>query len=277
MFDSFRQQFAQVTNPPIDPLREQIVMSLETSLGGETNPFEEAPSHVARLITNSPILSEGKFLRLLGFPDQSFAHQRIDLNYPQEVALAEALADICDKAVDAVRDKRPTLVLSDRAIAPDKLPVHALLATGAVQQRLISEGLRCDANIVVETGTTRDPHHYATLIGYGATAVYPYLAYEVLHDIQQCDDGSRCDSAKAGGNYRRGINKGLYKIMSKMGISTINSYRGAQLFEIVGLHEEVVSACFANTPSRIQGLELCGPRPGPAPPGDARPGTCASR
>jgi glutamate synthase (NADPH/NADH) large chain len=254
LFDSFRQQFAQVTNPPIDPLREQIVMSLETSLGGETNPFEEAPSHVARLITNSPILSEWKFQRLLDLPDPSFAHQRIDLNYPQDVPLVEALADICDKAVAAVRNKRPTLVLSDRAVAADCLPVHALLATGAVQQRLIREGLRCDANIVVETGTTRDPHHYATLIGYGATAVYPYLAYEVLHELQQSDESSLVDSAKAGSNYRRGINKGLYKIMSKMGISTINSYRGAQLFEIVGLHEEVVAYCFANTPSRIQGL-----------------------
>ena len=144
--------------------------------------------------------------------------------------------------------------------------MHALLATGAVHHRLIEEGLRCDANIVVETATARDPHHFAVLIGYGATAVYPYLAYEVLNDMIRRGEIQSVDAAQAGVNYRRGINKGLYKIMSKMGISTIPSYRGAQLFEIVGLHHEVVDLCFRGTTSRIQGADFRGPGPRPPAP-----------
>jgi glutamate synthase (NADPH/NADH) large chain len=256
LFDSFRQQFAQVTNPPIDPLREQMVMSLEVSFGGEGNPFAEHPSHVARLYTSSPVLSEGKFRRLLALDDPRFAHAHIDLCYPESVKLHEAIEDICDKAVAAARAHKPILILSDRHIAPDRLPVHALLATGAIHHRLIREGLRCDANLVLETATARDPHHFAVLIGYGATAVYPYLAFEVLHRMVESGESSGGDPIQVATNYRRGINKGLYKIISKMGISTINSYRGAQLFEIVGLHDEVVSMCFAGTTSRIQGMSF---------------------
>jgi len=255
LYDNFRQQFAQVTNPPIDPLREQMVMSLETSFGGESNPFEEKPSHVARLITSSPVLSEGKFRRLLALADPAFAHKRIDLNYPAETDLRAALEDIGERAVAAVRAGRSQIVLSDRDVEPQKLPVHALLATGAVHFRLIREGLRCDGNVVVETATARDPHHFAVLIGYGATAVYPYLAYETLHDLMR-EEATTASLSKVGVSYRRGINKGLYKIISKMGISTINSYRGAQLFEIVGLHREVIDLCFAGTVSRIQGIDF---------------------
>ncbi len=256
LFDSFRQQFAQVTNPPIDPLREQMVMSLETSFGGEGNPFEEKPLHVARLYTSSPVLSEGKFRRLLALDEPRFAHARIDLNYPESATLREALEDICERAVAAVRAGNPILVLSDRDIARDRLSVHALLATGAIHHRLIREGLRCDANMVLETATARDPHHFAVLIGYGATAVYPYLAFEVLHQLVESGESTGGDPIQVATNYRRGINKGLYKIISKMGISTINSYRGAQLFEIVGLHDEVVDMCFAGTTSRIQGMSF---------------------
>jgi len=256
LFDSFRQQFAQVTNPPIDPLREQMVMSLETSFGGEGNPFQEKPDHVARLVTNSPVLSEAKFQQLLALDAPRFAHARIDLGYPAEFGLREALEDICERALAAVRAGRPILVLSDRDIDPQRPPVHALLATGAVHHRLIRAGLRCDANIVLETGVARDPHHFAVLIGYGATAVYPYLAFEVLHHLVQSGASGAADPSQIGVNYRRGINKGLYKIISKMGISTIVSYRGAQLFEIVGLHDEVVSVCFEGTASRIQGMRF---------------------
>ena len=156
----------------------------------------------------------------------------------------------------AVRSGHLILVLSDAGAQRGKLPVHALLATGAVHHRLIDEGLRCDANIVVETATARDPHHFAVLIGYGATAVYPYLAYEVVHDQIRRGEIQSVDVNQAGVNYRRGINKGLYKIISKMGISTIQSYRGAQLFEIVGLHSSVVDLCFKGTTSRIQGMHF---------------------
>jgi len=253
LYDYFRQKFAQVTNPPIDPIREQIVMSLETCLGREKNLFEETPEHADRLLVDSPVLSQGKFDRLLAIDDPAYAHAVIDLAYPKGTRLEDALHRIADEAEAAVRDGKTVLVLSDRRIAPDLLPVHALLATGAVHHRLVNAGLRCDANIVVETATARDPHQFACLIGYGATAIYPYLAYECLADMArrgEIPDGVKPRLAE---RFRAGINKGLYKIISKMGISTIASYRGAQLFEIVGLHDEVVDLCFPGTVSRVQG------------------------
>ena len=252
LYDYFRQQFAQVTNPPIDPLREQIVMSLETCFGPEKNIFDEDPGHAARMTSDSPVLSRAKFERLVNLEGDDYACARIDLNYDRGGDLEQALDNVCEQAVAAVQGGKVVLVLSDRAIGEDKLPIHALLATGAVHHRLVAEGLRCDANIVVETGTARDPHHFATLIGYGATAVYPYLAYEALHHLVRTGEVA-LSPAKLMEGYRKGINKGLYKILSKMGISTIASYRGAQLFEAVGLREDVVAKCFKDTTSRIQG------------------------
>jgi glutamate synthase (NADPH/NADH) large chain len=253
LYDYFRQQFAQVTNPPIDPLREQIVMSLETCFGRERNLFEETPEHAARLVTESPVLSEEKYRKLLGLNDPQYAHVTLSLHYDPELGLRAAVEALCDQAEAAVRGGKVILVLSDQGIAPDRLPIHALLATGAVHHRLVRKGLRCDANIVVETATARDPHHFAVLIGYGATAVYPYLAYQCLYDMVRCGEITGKDPAQLAPAYRKGINKGLYKIMSKMGISTIASYRGAQLFEAVGLSDEVVSLCFTSTCSRLQG------------------------
>lgn len=258
-YDNFRQQFAQVTNPPIDPIREQIVMSLETCLGQERNIFEEIPRHADRLLVDSPILSNGKFQQLLemGKTEKDYATELISLNYPQDVSLENAIDDISAKAVEAIRNGKVVLVLSDRDIAENKRPVHALFATGAVHHRLVSEGLRCDANIVVETATARDPHHFAVLIGYGATCVYPYLAYECLHDLVRTGEiGGEANVVELEANYRTGINKGLYKITSKMGISTIASYRGAQLFEAVGLHQDVVDLCFVGTTNRISGIRF---------------------
>ncbi len=254
LYDSFRQQFAQVTNPPIDPLREQIVMSLETVLGTEKNLFEETEAHAKRLVVESPVLSEGRFHALLDHADPDYAHERIDLSYPADGNLRDALVAICDQALAAVEAGKVVLVLSDRGISAERLPVHALLATGAVHHRLVREGRRCDANLVVETGSARDPHHFAVLIGYGATAIYPYLAHEVLQDMVDTGELPGLDLAKVARQYRKGINKGLYKILSKMGISTITSYRGAQLFEAVGLHREVVDFCFTGTTCRLQGI-----------------------
>jgi glutamate synthase (NADPH/NADH) large chain len=255
LYDSFRQQFAQVTNPPIDPIRESIVMSLETCLGAERNLFEESPQHASRLVINSPVLTERAFRQILEL-GAGYEHAVIDLNRDSAQGLGDAVKSICDEAVAAARAGKTVLVLSDRQIEHGKLPVHALLATGAVHHRLIDEGLRCDANLVVETGTTRDSHHFACLIGYGATAVYPYLAYESLQGMVERGEIKEKDSAALAASYRKGIGKGLYKIMSKMGISTIASYRGSQLFEIVGLHEEVVSRCFPGTVSRVQGINF---------------------
>jgi glutamate synthase (NADPH/NADH) large chain len=252
-YDYFRQQFAQVTNPPIDPLREQIVMSLECSLGAERGMFEETPERAARLLVDSPILSEGKFRKLLSLGAEGYPHIVLDLNYAPEIGLQKAVENLCDRAVEAVREGSVVLVLSDRAIARESLPIHALLATGAVQHRLIAEGLRCDCNIIVETATARDPHHFACLVGYGASCVYPYLAYASLYEMARNGEIKGKAPEDLAASYRKGINKGLYKIMSKMGIATISSYRGSQLFEIVGLHSEIVKRCFPGTVSRIQG------------------------
>ena len=250
-FDYFRQQFAQVTNPPIDSLRERIVMSLQTNIGRESSLFDIGPEHAEQVIMNSPVLSQRKLRQLLSDDLYGDSHASIALNVDDELTLPQALDQICAEAEKAVRDGKLILILSDRYLEKGKLPVHALLATGAVHHYLVSLGLRCDANIIVETGVARDPHHFACLIGYGATAVYPYLVYQSLHDIAQRGNIDR--QQQLGRRYRRGVRKGLFKVMSKMGISTISSYRGAQLFEIVGIHNEVVERCFRGTTSRIQG------------------------
>jgi len=257
-YDNFRQQFAQVTNPPIDPIREQIVMSLETCLGRERNMFTETPEHARRLLVRSPVLSHGKFQQLLelGASDSDYAGETISLNYPNDVSLETAIKDITDKAATAVSNGNVLITLSDRDISTDTYPVHALFATGAVHHRLVKDGLRCDANIIVETATARDPHHCAVLIGYGATCIYPYIAYECLNDMVRDGHIDSKDVAELERYYRRGIDKGLYKITSKMGISTIASYRGSQLFESVGLHQDVVDLCFKDTTNRVSGIRF---------------------
>ncbi|MDX1605812.1 MAG: glutamate synthase large subunit, partial [Candidatus Competibacterales bacterium] len=256
LYDYFRQVFAQVTNPPIDPLREQIVMSLESCLGAEMSVFDESPERAARLLVDSPVLSEGKFRELLSIDDPKYAQEVLDLNYPEDGNLQEALTALCDKAEAAARAGKVVLVLSDRFVEKGKLPIHALLATGAVQHRLVETGLRCDCNIIVETATARDSHHFAVLLGYGASCIYPYLAYESLRDMVRTGEIKNKAIHDLERAYRKGINKGLYKIMSKMGISSVASYRGAQLFEIVGLADEVVDLCFKGTTSRIGGAEF---------------------
>ena len=250
--DYFRQQFAQVTNPPIDPLREAIVMSLETCLGAEQHVFEVAPKHADRAILASPVLSHSKMEQIRNIDRPGYRLQQIDLFYAPERGLRAAIEDLCRVAESAVRSGVTLLLLSDRKVQRDLLPIHALLATGAVHHHLIDCGLRCDANVLLETGTARDPHHFATLIGFGATAIYPYLAYDVIHDMVRTGE-LLGDPLELQSNYRKGLNKGLLKILSKMGISTVASYRGAQLFEAVGLASEVVNLCFRGVASRIEG------------------------
>jgi glutamate synthase (NADPH) large chain len=253
LFDYFRQQFAQVTNPPIDPLRESIVMSLQTQIGPECNVFVPAPEHARQIVLGSPILSQRKLRQILGLKEVT--HEFIDLQYEPPEGLKAAIGRMCQQAENAVREGRLVLLLSDRYLVKGKLPAHALLVTGAVHHHLVRTGLRCKCNLLVETGTARDPHHFACLIGYGATAVYPYMAYQVLFEMMRkgrvkLDFATRLE---LGRSYRAGVRKGLFKIMSKMGISTISSYRSSQLFEIVGLADEVVDLCFTGTESRVQG------------------------
>lgn len=256
LYDYFRQQFAQVTNPPIDPLREAIVMSLETCLGRELSVFEETKEHARRIILSSPVLSPNKFRKLISIDSARFPTKTYSLLYnPDETNLKAALQKLVDDVVDDLRKGNSIIVLSDAGLKEDLVPIHALLATGAVHQRLTKEGLRCDGNIVVETATARDSHQIATLIGFGATAVCPYLSYYVINSLIASGDLNE-DVDTAYKNYRKGMDKGLLKILSKMGISTIASYRGAQLFEAIGLGEEVISMCFEGTPSRIKGADF---------------------
>ncbi len=253
LYDYFRQKFAQVTNPPIDPLRESIVMSLETCLGREKNIFVETPVHAQRLVLSSPLISPDKFRRLVGLEVPGYETESISLAYdPKETGLEAALKSVVARAETAARAGKVVMILSDREIKPHQVSVHSLLATGAVHHHMIRCGLRCDINIVVETGSARDSHQVACLIGYGATAVYPYLAFSVLNDMLRSGE-LLGEQPQVHTSYRRGINKGLLKILSKMGISTIASYRGAQLFEAVGLDRDVVDLCFRGTASRIAG------------------------
>jgi glutamate synthase (NADPH/NADH) large chain len=253
LYDYFRQQFAQVTNPPIDPLRELIVMSLQTQIGPECNVFAPAPTHARQIVLGTPILSQRKLRQILGLKEVT--HEFIDLQYDPCEGLKSAILRLCRQAETAVRAGKLVLLLSDRYLVKGKLPAHALLATGAVHQHLVRAGLRCKCNLLVETGTARDAHHFACLIGYGATAVYPFMAYQVLFEMMRKGRVKLDFTARMelGRSYRAGIRKGLFKIMSKMGIATIGSYRSSQLFEIVGLASDVVGLCFTGTDSRIEG------------------------
>ena len=255
LYDYFRQAFAQVTNPPIDPLREDCVMSLATQLGRETNIFHAGPETVNHILLNSPVLSQRKLRQMMVMPQYADKNRLIDLAYEVDEGLQAGIERICLQAEQAVREGMVMLLVSDRYPVPGRPMVHALLATGAIHHHLCRVGLRCDANLIIETGTARDAHHVACLLGFGATAVYPYLSYQTLFDmgrrgILQLKKG---EVAQIGRSYRKGIYKGLSKIISKMGIATIASYRGAQLFEIVGLAPEVVELCFPGTPSRVGG------------------------
>jgi glutamate synthase (NADPH/NADH) large chain len=251
--DYFRQKFAQVTNPPIDPLREKHVMSLATSVGQEMNVFCETDGHAYRVTFDSPVLLYSDMQQLLELSNKHYQNTLLDISFdPDEKDLKQAILDLCDEAEEVVKQGTVLLVLSDRAIRKGRLPIPAAMAVGAVQTRLVNTNLRCDANIIVETACARDPHHFSVLLGFGATAIYPYLAYETLGKL--VDDGAIDKSyPQVMINYRQGLNKGLYKIMSKMGISTVASYRCSQLFEAVGLHQEVTELCFRGVASRIQG------------------------
>jgi glutamate synthase (NADPH) large chain len=210
-------------------------------------------------VLSSPILSQRKLRQIVSLADSGVPNEFIEPAVRREARSEDRdSGKVCDQAEAAVRAGKLVLLLSDRYLVKGKMPIHALLATGAVHHRLVITGLRCKCNILVETGTARDSHHFACLIGYGATAVYPYLAYQTLFDLMRkgalnMESDTRLE---LGRSYRRGIRKGLFKIMSKMGISTIASYRSAQLFEIVGLADEVVELCFEGSDSRIEGADF---------------------
>ena len=252
VYDYFRQQFAQVTNPPIDPLREQSAMSLETLFGREHNIFQETSTQAHRVVLPWPVLNVVKYRKLLELDQRWYRNQTFSLNYDPQEGLQSALKRLSVEVSESVASGTVVIVLTDRDIDRNTLPMHAALATGAVHHRLIEDGLRCDCNIIIETGSARDSHHFAVLFGLGATAVYPYLAFQVINDLHK-RGALKGDLLQHRKNYRRGVRKGLLKILSKMGISCIASYRGAQLFEAVGLGEEITDLCCPGTAGNIGG------------------------
>jgi glutamate synthase domain-containing protein 2/glutamate synthase domain-containing protein 1/glutamate synthase domain-containing protein 3 len=268
LFSYFKQLFAQVTNPPIDPLREEIVMSLATSLGNERNLFDETPEHAHKLLLDQPILLNRELETLRHVDHDVYAARTIDITWPiaeGTAGMVEAIARICLKAREAIAEGVNIIILSDRLLGARRAPVPSLLAVAAVHHHLVLEGTRLRAGIIVESGEPREVHHFATLIGYGASAINPYLMLETLDElvyggriVRAGADGTDVpmDAEDAAQNVVKAIGKGLLKTISKMGISTIQSYRGAQIFEAVGLEQGLIDRHFTGTASRIGGIGL---------------------
>ncbi|GBC76612.1 Ferredoxin-dependent glutamate synthase 2 [bacterium HR08] len=256
LYTYFKQRFAQVTNPPIDPLREQLVMSLSTLIGARGHWLEEAPEACRLIKLRSPILSEEALAWVLDRSRGRWA--RLEAVFPVADGpggLRRAVRRLCEDAERAVGEGVRVLVLSDRAVDAERAPIPMLLAVGAVHHHLLRRGLRLRASLIAESGEPREDHHFACLLGYGASAVHPYLAFETVRALAR-ERGM--EPAEALENYVRALEKGLLKIMSKMGISVLLSYQGAQVFEAIGLAREVVEECFAGTPSRIGGASYEG-------------------
>ena len=227
-------------------------MSLETLFGREHNIFQETSTQAHRVVLPWPVLNVVKYRKLLELDQRWYRNQTFSLNYDPQEGLQSALKRLSVEVSESVASGTVVIVLTDRDIDRNTLPMHAALATGAVHQHLIEDGLRCDCNIIIETGSARDSHHFAVLFGLGATAVYPYLAFQVINDLHK-RGALKGDLLQHRKNYRRGVRKGLLKILSKMGISCVASYRGAQLFEAVGLGEEITDLCCPGTAGNIGG------------------------
>jgi glutamate synthase (NADPH/NADH) large chain/glutamate synthase (ferredoxin) len=251
LYSYFKQLFAQVTNPPIDPIREAVVMSKQSLVGSERNLLAETPEHARQLVIENPILRDDELEKLRRVDSDVFRSRTIDFTWPVAEGadgLEPALARICEEADRALADGANILILSDRATGADRVPMPSLLATAAIHHHLVRAGTRLQAGLVVESGEPRSVQSVAVLIGYGAAAVNPYLMLATVDELSELDDAAERAIAAIG--------KGLLKTISKMGISTLSSYCGAQVFEAVGLSAELVERHFTGTPSRIGGIGL---------------------
>ena len=260
LFNYFKQLFAQVTNPPIDPIREAIVMSLVSFIGPKPNLLDiNQVNPPMRLEVSQPVLLASDMVKLRDIARHTqgkFSSAVLDISYPLAwgpEGIEARLASLCAKAVDAIKGGHNILILSDKGVSRERVPIPALLALSAIHQHLIREGLRTAAGLVVETGSAREVHHFAVLAGYGAEAVHPWLAMETLAAIHK-DLPGELSGEKAVANYVKAIGKGLSKIMSKMGVSTYMSYCGAQLFEAIGINSDTVARYFTGTASRVEGI-----------------------
>ncbi len=260
LYNYFKQLFAQVTNPPIDPIREAIVMSLVSFIGPKPNLLDiNQVNPPMRLEVNQPVLNNADMQKLRDIESHTqgkFKSYTLDITYPLawgHEGVEAKLASLCAEAVDAIKSGKNILIVSDRAVSATQVAIPALLALSAIHQHLVKEGLRTTAGLVVETGSAREVHHFAVLAGYGAEAVHPYLAIETLAELFRGLPGD-LSLEKAVYNYTKAIGKGLSKIMSKMGVSTYMSYCGAQLFEAIGLSRETIAKFFTGTASQVEGM-----------------------
>ena len=260
LFTYFKQNFAQVTNPPIDPIREELVMSLVSIIGPRPNLFDlEGLSHLKRLEVRQPILTNTDLEKIRWISevgDPHFKSVTLHAVWPAEhgaAGMRPAIAELCREAEEAVRDGVNIIIISDRAASAERIPIPSLLACAAVHHHLIRKGLRTSVGLVVESGEPREVHHFSCLAGYGAEAINPYLAFETLLSMQE-EAVRKLDEKEVVKRYIKSVDKGLLKVMSKMGISTYQSYCGAQIFDAVGLRSEFVSEFFTGTATRIEGV-----------------------
>ncbi|MFJ3059050.1 glutamate synthase-related protein, partial [Herbaspirillum sp. NPDC087042] len=260
LYNYFRQLFAQVTNPPIDPIREALVMSLVSFIGPKPNLLDTNNINPPmRLEVSQPVLDYDDIAKLRNISAHSggkFKSYELNICYPVawgKEGIEARLASLCAKAVDAVKSGHNILIVSDRKVDADQLPIPALLATSAIHQHLVSKGLRTSTGLVVETGSARETHHFALLAGYGAEAIHPYLAMDTLSEMAKGLPGD-LSPEKAIYNFQKAVGKGLLKVMSKMGISTYMSYCGAQIFEAIGLSKALVNKYFKGTASNVEGI-----------------------
>ena len=252
LFTYFKQLFAQVTNPPLDYIREELVTSMETRLGYQRNLLDETPEHAEQLVADSPVLTDAQTAAIKNF-DSDLSTAVIDITFDPEDDLETAVRDVRREATIAAQE-HDIITLSDRNAGPNAIPIPALLATGGVHHHLVRNGLRNHVGIVLESGDPRAVHHVATCIGYGAGAVNPYLAYQSISDIVAGPDGA--DEERAIEAYIGAVEDGLLKTMAKMGISTVESYQGAQIFEAVGLDSDFVAQYFEGTTARTEGVDI---------------------
>ncbi|MEY2793715.1 MAG: Glutamate synthase, partial [Bacteroidota bacterium] len=256
----FKQLFAQVTNPPIDPIRERMVMSLLTDIGGLSNLLEESPSHCRQIEMQQPVLRNKEVEKIRWIDHANFQTKSIHMTFNasgESGVLKKALDRICQYAEDAVDDGYSIILLTDRGIDSSHAPIPSLLALGAVHNHLIRTKKRAKVGIILEAGDVWESHHFATLIGYGASAINPYMAFETIRNMKEKNlIDSSISYEKLEYNYIKAVNGELLKIFSKMGISTLQSYQGAQIFEILGISKEVVDSYFTGSISRINGIDL---------------------
>lgn len=259
LFTYFRQMFAQVTNPPIDPIREELVMTLSGYIGSlQKNLLDESPDHVKMVRFRNPVISNTYFEIVKNLRYKGFSAASLQMHFEADKGaegLSEAVERLCQEAEKAVDEGNNYIILSDRGIEENKAPVPSLLAVSAVHHHLIRKRKRMQIDLVVESADPREIMHFALLFGYGASIINPYLSFAVIDQLVR-DKALQLDYQKAEANYVNAINKGILKIMSKMGISTLRSYRSSQIFEAVGIHQEVIDRYFEGTVSRIGGIGL---------------------